>query len=101
MWSATTSATGGVEPPAAITHGLTLRFAGVDEPGGSTVFGAAAIASPEGLRVTSHPHCRFHRHSRAQPMIRVLAPVESNPHRQSLYHLEGVAGGAFSRHQAF
>jgi len=62
---------------AAIIHGLTLRFAGVDEPCGSEVFGAAAIASPESLRATSYPHCRLRRHSRAQPMVRVLARVEA------------------------
>jgi len=51
------------ETTAAITHGLTRRFAGVDERRESMIFGAAAIASPKGPRMASHPHRRFHRHS--------------------------------------
>src|ERR1700675_860698 len=100
MAVSSTSMNAASETTAAISHGLTLRFAGVDEPCGSKVFGAAAIASPENLMVTSHPHCRLHRHSRAQPMVRVLARVEANPHRQSLYDLDVVAGGVFWRQQA-
>src|SRR5271156_3954849 len=100
MAVSSTSMNAASETTAAISHGLTLRFAGVDEPYGSKVFGAAAIASPERLRVTSHPHGRLHRHSRAQPMVRVLARVEANPHRQALNDLDIVAGRVFGRQQA-
>src|SRR5271156_16963 len=88
------------ETTAAITQGLTLRFAGVDGPCGLIILGAAAIASPEGLRVASHPHGWFHRHSRTQPMVQILARVEANSHRQSLHDLNVVAGSVFWRQQA-
>src|ERR1700730_17084303 len=84
------------ETPAAITQGLTRGFAGVIGEGGrSMLFGAAAIASPQGLWMASYPHRRFHRHSGAQAKVRILAKVEANPHRQSLHDLDVIAGGVF------
>src|SRR6202451_3611752 len=99
MLISSTSMNAANETTAAISHGLTRGLAGGDEPRGSIFSGAAAIASPKGLWLASHPHRRFHRHSGAQPMVRVLARVEANPDRQSLHDLDVVAGRVFGRQQ--
>src|SRR5665213_4500839 len=37
-----------------------------------------------------HSHRRHHRHPRPQNMIRVLPRIESDPHRNPLYHLHEI-----------
>src|ERR1700682_5462426 len=100
MLVSSTSMNAASETTAAITQGLTPGFARDTEPPRSMFFGAAAIASPQGLWMAGHPQRRFHRHSRAQAMVRVLAGVETNPDRQSLHDLDVVAGSVFWRQQA-
>ena len=46
MLVSSTSMNAAIETTAAITHGLTRRFAGVDGSHGSITFGATAIVSP-------------------------------------------------------
>jgi hypothetical protein len=49
--------------------------------------------------MASHPHSRLHRHSGAQPMVRIFTRIEANPDRQSLHYLDVVAGRVFGRQQ--